>query len=144
MMLQDLTKSAVSLSWALSLLGVKQAVSMMQSGQPGGNVFAPLAQAASEQLDNSMKELYRSGDNIQARVVDVAFTLVNPGNWSEMAAKAGMPGVGGANPPAPDSGFMGSMASMMNPMNWMNPMNLVREMQNCASCGQQKNPGQQP
>jgi len=81
-MIRDFTKSAMSFSWALSLLGVKQAVNMLRPGQQrGGDVFAPMTQVAEDQLDDSMKGIYRSGNNLQARAVDMAFAWMNPGTW---------------------------------------------------------------
>src|SRR5438270_12796297 len=56
MSLRDLTKSALSFSWALSLLGAKQAVNLIQPRQRNGsNLFAPIAQVAADQLDESMR-----------------------------------------------------------------------------------------
>jgi len=81
-MIRDFTKSAMSFSWALSLLGMKQAVNLVRPGQQrDGNLLAPMTQVAVDQLDESMKGIYRSGDNLQARAVDMAFTWMNPVNW---------------------------------------------------------------
>lgn len=82
-MIRDFTKSAMSFSWALSLLGMKQAVNMLRPGQQrdGGNLFAPMTQVAVDQLDDSMKGIYRSGDSLQARAVDMAFSWMSPANW---------------------------------------------------------------
>lgn len=81
-MIRDLAKSAVSFSWALSLLGMKQAVSLLKPVQKQeGNLLAPVIQVAVDQLDDSMKNIYRSGDNLQSRAVDLAFVLINPVNW---------------------------------------------------------------
>jgi hypothetical protein len=81
-MIRELTKSAVSFSWVLSLLGIKQAVSLLQPAQQGGsNLIAPVIQIAVNQLDDSMKNIYRSGDSLQSRMVDLAFVWINPVNW---------------------------------------------------------------
>jgi hypothetical protein len=138
-MLQDLTKSALSLSWALSLLGVKQAMNMVQPNQQPTNVFGPLAQAAAEQLDESMKDIYRSGEQIQGRVVDMAFTVLKPGA-SMNKAGAGGPDDGGRRVPV--GGPMGAISGMMNLMNPLNLINMMRGNQNCGPCGQ-GGPGQQ-
>lgn len=81
-MIRDLTKSAVSFSWALSLLTLKQAVNMATPGkQGGGDLFAPMTQVAVGQLNESMKGFYRCGDSLQSRVVDMTFSMMNPMNW---------------------------------------------------------------
>jgi hypothetical protein len=82
-MIRELTKSAMSFSWALSLLGIKQAVNLGRSGQQSGvaDLFAPVTQMAVGQLDESMKGIYRSGDNLGSRMVDLAFCWLNPLNW---------------------------------------------------------------
>lgn len=81
-MIRDFTKSAMSFSWALSLLGMKQAINLFRPGQQrGGDLFAPMTQVAVDQLDDSTRGIFRSGDNLQARTVDMAFSLMNPMNW---------------------------------------------------------------
>ena len=82
-MIRDFTKSAMSFSWALSLLGMKQAVNMLRPGQQreGDDLFAPMTQIAVDQLDDSMKGIYRSGDSLQTRAVDMAFAWMSPANW---------------------------------------------------------------
>src|SRR5215471_6755799 len=81
-MIRDFTKSALGFSWALSLLGLKQAVNLLrQNQQQGGDLLAPMTQVAVNQLDDSMRGIYRSGDNLQARTVDLMFAAVNPMNW---------------------------------------------------------------
>ena len=81
-MIRDLTKSALSLSWACTLLGAKQTINLVQPGAQGRtDMFGPVAQAAADQLDESMKGIYRSGDNFQSAMVDIAWSSLNPINW---------------------------------------------------------------
>lgn len=81
-MIRDFTKSAFGFSWALSLLGLKQAVNLLRPNQQqGGDLFAPMTQVAVNQLDDSMRGMYRSGDNLQSRTVDLMFAAFNPMNW---------------------------------------------------------------
>lgn len=82
-MVRDLTKSTISFSWALSLLGIKQVLNLFTPGQqqPNGDVLGPMTQVAVDQLDDSTKGIFRSGDNLQARAVDLAFASLNPINW---------------------------------------------------------------
>lgn len=119
-MIRDLTKSAMSFTWALSLLGIKQAVNLARPGQQrGGDLFAPMTQVAEDQLDDSMKGIYRSGNNLQARAVDMAFAWMNPGMWLNPNAwlrpfAGGCGQQGGAAGPADQSqgsGMAGQAAS---------------------------------
>lgn len=81
-MIRDFTKSALGFSWALSLLGLKQAVNLLRPNQhQGGDLLAPMTEVAVNQLDDSMRGIYRSGDNMQARTVDLMFAALNPTNW---------------------------------------------------------------
>jgi len=83
--MRELVKSMVSFSWALSLLGAKQAVNLVTPGSrnPGaGNVLDPVTESAVAQLDESMKGIFRSGDNIQSKMVDMMVGIVNPAKWN--------------------------------------------------------------
>jgi hypothetical protein len=82
-MIRDLTKSTISFSWALSLLGLRQAWNLLRPGQPqrSSDALGQVTQATVDQLDDSMKGVFRSGDNLQARAVDLAFASLNPINW---------------------------------------------------------------
>src|SRR5438046_2478069 len=81
-MFRELTKSAMSFSWALSLLGIKQAGNLFRPGQQrAGDLLAPMTQVAVDQLDNSLKGVYRTGDNLQGCAVDMTFAWLNPVNW---------------------------------------------------------------
>jgi len=87
--MRELTKSMLSVSWALSLLGIKQAANLVAPGtrgqaQPLGTVFDSITETAVAQLDESMKGIFRSGDNMQSRFVDMMFGWLNPGSWNMM------------------------------------------------------------
>jgi hypothetical protein len=135
-MIRDLTKSALSFSWALSLLGAEQAINLVRAGQKNrGNVLEPMAQVAASQLDESLKGIYRTGDSMQRGIVDTAFSLfnptgwINPSNWTNIAGAVNPGNWAGA------SGSAGKgMADMMNPMNWMNPGNSMPNTNDCG-CG---------
>src|SRR5215472_17283286 len=105
-MFRELTKSALSFSWALSLLGVKQALNLGRQQNGGGDLFAPVTQVAVGQLDESLKGMFRSGDNFQARAVDMAFSWMNPANW--------------ANPST-----WTDMGNWVNPSNWMSSFTIL-------------------
>src|SRR5215472_2124683 len=77
--MRELAKSAFSFSWALSLLSLEQVVNLVRPGQkPKDDVFDPITQAAVNQLDDSLKDMYRFGDNVQKRMVDAAFWWLSP------------------------------------------------------------------
>ncbi len=144
-MIRDLTKSVLSFSWALSLLGIKQAINMGRSDQNGGELFTPVTQVAVGQLDESMKGVYRSGDSLQSRMIDMAFTTMNPANWANpvsfargMAMGPSAQTPGGPAEPQPTS--MMDAAAWMNPGVWFNPANwnVARFM---GGCGQAGSPG---
>jgi hypothetical protein len=85
--MRDFAKSALSFSWALSLLGISNAARMLKpEQQKPADVFAPVTEVAINQLDESIRGVYRYGDNIQARLVDTAFSWMNPGNWTQMTS----------------------------------------------------------
>ena len=73
-------KSALSLSTALSLLGAKQVYGVIAAGS-GEDVFAPVTQIATAQLDESMRNLHHSAESLESRVVDMAILFMNPGRW---------------------------------------------------------------
>lgn len=84
--MRELAKSAFSFSWALSLLGVDQAINLVRPGHKSkSNVFEPITQVAVNQLDDSMRSMYRFGDNLQSRVFDMAFSWMNPSEMAKMS-----------------------------------------------------------
>ena len=89
MILRDITKSAFSLSWAFSLLGVSQAVNLIRPGEKSRvNMFAPMSQVVADQIDESLKGIYRSGANLQSCMVDVVCAGMNPANWTKLGNSA--------------------------------------------------------
>lgn len=130
-MIRELTKSALSFAWALSLLGLKQTANLGRGGQQnGGDLFAPVTQIAVGQLDESMQGIFRSGENLQSRMVDLAFCWMNPITWFNPRARAGM-------------GDWANPAAWMNPDNWMRSVtNITKAASGC--CGQATGTGQEP
>ena len=90
-MIRELAKSTLSVSWALSLLGIKQAINLGASEHTTAreDFFAPVAQVVADQLDESLKEVFRTGDNLQSRMVDLAFYWMNPFNLVNSAGNQG-------------------------------------------------------
>jgi hypothetical protein len=95
--MREFAKSALSFSWALSLLGINSAANMLKpDGQKSSNGFAPVTEVAVGQLNESMRGIYQYGDNIQTRLVDTVFSWMNPASWANMASwnfmRSGCPG----------------------------------------------------
>ena len=80
--MRQLAKSALSLGWALSLLGAKQACGVVAGGKSSQeDLLGPVTQAAVGQLDESMKRIHHSAENVQSRIVEMAFSLMDPARW---------------------------------------------------------------
>jgi hypothetical protein len=86
--MREITKSVFSFSWAMSLLAMKQAVNMVNLGepiQPRVNPMAacdPVTRTAVDQFDDSLKGVFRTGDNLQRGLVDLMFGIWNSTNWN--------------------------------------------------------------
>lgn len=80
--MRQLAKSALSLGWALSLLGVRQAYNFVANDTLSDrDVLASVTQAAVGQLDEPMKRVHRCATNMESYVVDMAFSFPNPIRW---------------------------------------------------------------
>jgi len=80
--MKQLAKSALSLGWALSLLGAKQAYSLVMEGKVvSGDVLVPVTQAAVGQLDQSLRNIHRTADHMESQAVDAACSLMNSARW---------------------------------------------------------------
>jgi len=67
-----------SVSWALSLLGMQQFASLFTTDSRSAsshctNIFDRITEDAVQEFDESMKGIFRSGDKVQRRVVDLMF-----------------------------------------------------------------------
>jgi hypothetical protein len=81
--MRDLTKSAFSLSWALSLFGLKQVTNILapregQSMDSATRAFEAVTEKTEEQLTDSLRATYRAGDNLQRGLVDAMFSFMTP------------------------------------------------------------------
>jgi hypothetical protein len=67
--MRQLAKSALSLGWALSLLGVKQAYSFLANNRESErDVLGSVTQTAVCRLDESMKRVHRSAASMESDV----------------------------------------------------------------------------
>jgi hypothetical protein len=74
--MRDLTKSALSLPWAISMFGVQQATNLMAPPSQkvlagAASAFDAVSDAAEQHLDGWMKQTYKVGTGMQDAVVDL-------------------------------------------------------------------------
>ncbi len=82
--MRELTKSMMSFSWAMSLLGVRQ-MSCMLMPQSWGSTSSSLdsvTRCTEGQLGSVTQSLFRSGDNLQRGMVDLMFNMLTLGGWN--------------------------------------------------------------
>jgi hypothetical protein len=82
--MRELTKSLLSFTWAISLLGMKQAGDLLsqasQSSQGDSHTSVdPVTLVAVSQLDGPFKGIFECGDNMQKGLVDMTFKTLNTG-----------------------------------------------------------------
>src|SRR5215475_10842513 len=82
-MIRDLTKSALSFSWAMSLFSVQQLTNTLipqRPSQPNHRVTTALnavTQAAEEQFSGVLKGVFNAGDQLQRGIVDLMFSFLS-------------------------------------------------------------------
>jgi hypothetical protein len=85
--MNELIKSVARFGWAMSLFGVQQLANTLspsparQQQQPPHDprgAFDSVARAAEEQLSESTKSAFRTGDQLQRGLVDLMFNLLTP------------------------------------------------------------------
>ena len=68
--MRDLTKSAFSFSWAMSLFGAQQMLNLFRPSK-AANSFEHVTSATEGELSQSLQALFQTGDQIQQRIVDM-------------------------------------------------------------------------
>lgn len=80
--MRDWTKSMMSFSWAMSLYGLRQMTSTLSPeswcSAPAG--LDALTRSTEQQLGPAVQSLFRTGDDMQRRLVDLAFDMLTLGN----------------------------------------------------------------
>lgn len=71
--MRDLTKSLTSLSWAMSLLGAQQLLSL--AGRRSASL-GDVTRATEGQLDGYLLDLFEAGDQVQRSAVDLAYGVI--------------------------------------------------------------------
>jgi hypothetical protein len=87
--MRELTKSLLSLSWAMSLFGLKQMASLFDPASNASSSFEAVTRCTEEQLGPSTRPVFRAGDSLQRGFVDLTFTLLTFGAWQPGAGRGG-------------------------------------------------------
>ena len=80
--MRDLTKSAMSFTWAMSLFGVKQMTDAIMPGRVNAatDSFQPVTKAAVDSFGSTLKAAFQAGDALQRGAVDMMFGMLS-GRW---------------------------------------------------------------
>jgi hypothetical protein len=111
--MREFTKSMLSLSWAMSLFGLKQMADLLSPGSNTASVET-VTRFTEEQLGTTTRSAFRAGDTLQRGIVDLTFTFLTFGFWQPGSGRGwgqigSRPGGGGWNPGAWNPGGMGGM-----------------------------------
>jgi hypothetical protein len=84
--MRELAKSAMSLSWAMSLFGMKQMTNMLNpASADASQSFAPVTKAAVDTFGGTLKTAFQAGDAIQRGAVDLFLGLLS-GNGFDLSS----------------------------------------------------------
>lgn len=78
--MRDLTKSVLSFSWGMSMLGLRQMADLLQPQSWGaaGARFDAVTRHTEGQLGAVAQSLFKAGDSLQRGMVDMMFGLLGP------------------------------------------------------------------
>ena len=83
--MRDLARSMIRFSWAMSVLGARQAanlVSPRDGWDRSADAFDAVSHAAAEEMGETMENFYKAGDRFQSGMVDTVSRLFR-GTWSD-------------------------------------------------------------
>ena len=83
--MRDLARSMIRFSWAMSVLGARQAANLVtprQGWERSTEAFDAVRHAAVEEMGETLKSFYRAGDRLQDGMVDTVSRLFS-GDWSK-------------------------------------------------------------
>jgi hypothetical protein len=103
--MRELTKAVLSFSWAMPIFGMRQMMSLATppaAGRPSASAadcFEAVTGAAILQLDGAWTSAFKTGDQLQRRMVDLMFGAVsgealNPNRWMQMSSEMMQGGMG--------------------------------------------------
>lgn len=95
--MRELTKSMMSLSWAMPLYAMKQMLNLsvpQDMTRPFGKAtegFDAVTGAMREQMGPTLKGMFQAGDQIQRGLVDMSFSMLglqmfDPSSWMKMSS----------------------------------------------------------
>ena len=96
-MIRDLTKSLLSFSWGMSLFSVQQVTNILTPQSPSqpthttAAAFDAVTQTTEKQLGDTLKGVFKAGDQLQKSMVDLAFSFftleaLNPSRMMKMTS----------------------------------------------------------
>lgn len=79
-MLRNLTKSTASYTWAMSVFGMQQAITLLTPGSTtsAAAAFDAVTEATIDTFGDNLKRLYHAGDRIQSGLIDAVFDRLIP------------------------------------------------------------------
>ncbi len=83
--MRDLARSMIRFSWAMSVLGARQAANLFtprQGWDRSAEAFDSVSHAAEKEMGETLKSFYRAGDRLQSGMVDTASRMFR-GKWTE-------------------------------------------------------------
>jgi hypothetical protein len=85
--MRDLTKSVTSYTWAMSVFSVQQMFNLLGLGGSGSwnrstRAFNNVTEATAQEMGDTMRAVFRSGDTLQRGMVDLFLAPFSLGNWT--------------------------------------------------------------
>ena len=83
--MRDLARSMIRFSWAMSMLGARQAANLMtprEGWDRSTQSFDAVSHVAADQMGETMRSFFKAGDRFQSGMVDTAARFFR-GDWSE-------------------------------------------------------------
>lgn len=88
--MKEMTESVLRFTWAMSLVGLRQAADIVLPRRDGKErsrrALDALSAAASREMGETMRGFYRAGDRFQAGALDTASRLFSAA-WSQPGAR---------------------------------------------------------
>lgn len=75
--MRELTKSMFSYAWAMSLFGAQQMLNLLSPSKAAG-AFEGVASATEKELGQSLQSVFKTGDDLQRRMVNLMFGAARP------------------------------------------------------------------
>ena len=83
--MRDLATSMIRFSWAMSVLGARQAANLIapkEGWRRSTEAFDSVSRAAAGEMGDTLQGFYQAGDRLQRGMIDSMSKLLG-GNWSE-------------------------------------------------------------